>query len=179
MKRNKEARYLKKNFVKRRRERQETGNRENRTIEREEHELVQLEPRARRPSENKRDDVPKHDIRDSSDDTNCILECKENSKNGNQFSKLFDDKKGEGVKLELAVDDRIKEVTRNDLTPSGMGLPRIHGQDENAGRDVVRLAWVTLAIVFVFIICHSIKWIPNFYEIVMVKITQTILSDLT
>ena len=175
MKRNKEARYLKRNFVKRRRERQEIET-ENRTIEGEEHELAQIDPRARKPSERKRDDIPKRDIRDLSFDTNCIQECEENSKNGNQSSKFFDDKrkKQASFKLDLAVDDRIREAIRNDLSPSDRGLPRIHGQDENAGRDVVRLAWVTLAIVFVFIICHSIKWIPNFYEMIIVKITELI-----
>ena len=33
----------------------------------------------------------------------------------------------------------------------------------------MELAWVTLAIVFVFIICHSVKWIANFYEMIMVR----------
>ena len=49
--------------------------------------------------------------------------------------------------------------------------PRIHTSVEtNRGRNVVELAWVTLAIVFIFMICHSIKWIANFYEMIMVII---------
>ena len=47
-------------------------------------------------------------------------------------------------------------------------LPRIHRRNDDMGRNVVGLAWVTLAIVLVFMICHSIKWIPNFYELVKV-----------
>lgn len=49
--------------------------------------------------------------------------------------------------------------------------PRIHtSQETNRGKNVVELAWITLAIVFVFMICHSIKWIANFYEMIMVSI---------
>ena len=52
--------------------------------------------------------------------------------------------------------------------------PRIHTSVEtNRGRNVVELAWVTLAIVFIFMICHSIKWIANFYEMIMVIIRST------
>ena len=46
--------------------------------------------------------------------------------------------------------------------------PRIHLKD-GAGKNMVGLAWVTLAIVLVFMICHSIKWIANFYEMIMVR----------
>ena len=45
--------------------------------------------------------------------------------------------------------------------------PRIHLKD--GGKNMVGLAWVTLAIVMVFMICHSIKWIANFYEMIMVS----------
>ena len=31
------------------------------------------------------------------------------------------------------------------------------------------LAKVSLAIVFVFIVCHSVKWIPNIYELLQVR----------
>merc|ERR1712141_581565 len=39
--------------------------------------------------------------------------------------------------------------------------------DRNRRKDIV-LAKVSLAIVFVFIVCHSIKWIPNIYELMQV-----------
>ena len=45
--------------------------------------------------------------------------------------------------------------------------PRIHLK--HGGKNMVGLAWVTLAIVMVFMICHSIKWIANFYEMIMVS----------
>ena len=50
--------------------------------------------------------------------------------------------------------------------------PRIHtkGKSDSSGKNVVVLAWVTLVIVFVFIVCHSIKWIANFYEMMMVSL---------
>ena len=39
----------------------------------------------------------------------------------------------------------------------------------NRRKDIV-LAKVSMAIVFVFIVCHSIKWIPNIYELLQVTI---------
>ena len=38
----------------------------------------------------------------------------------------------------------------------------------NRRKDIV-LAKVSMAIVFVFIVCHSIKWIPNIYELLQVS----------
>ena len=38
----------------------------------------------------------------------------------------------------------------------------------NRRKDIV-LAKVSMAIVFVFIVCHSIKWIPNIYELLQVN----------
>ena len=46
--------------------------------------------------------------------------------------------------------------------------PRIH-QQEGVTKNLVGLAWITLAIALVFMICHSIKWIANFYEMIMVR----------
>jgi hypothetical protein len=39
----------------------------------------------------------------------------------------------------------------------------------------IMLAKVSLVIVFVFIVCHSIKWIPNIYELIQVRISFLIL----
>jgi hypothetical protein len=62
------------------------------------------------------------------------------------------------------------ELTEESSTSSVQCQPRIHTHnDSNTGRNVVELAWVTLAIVFIFMICHSIKWIANFYEMIMVS----------
>jgi hypothetical protein len=33
----------------------------------------------------------------------------------------------------------------------------------------VALAKISLVIVFVFIVCHSLKWIPNIYELIQVR----------
>ena len=38
------------------------------------------------------------------------------------------------------------------------------GSPSNRGKDII-LAKVSLAIVFVFILCHTFKWIPNVYEV--------------
>ena len=62
------------------------------------------------------------------------------------------------------------ELTEDIQNSSVQCQPRIHTHnDSSTGRNVVELAWVTLAIVFIFIICHSIKWIANFYEMIMVR----------
>ena len=36
----------------------------------------------------------------------------------------------------------------------------------------VRLAHVSLAIVAVFIACHSLKWVPNIYELRMAEMDK-------
>lgn len=63
-------------------------------------------------------------------------------------------------------------ITLNTLTfmeLKNLGDLVSHGPDgaANRRRDLI-LAKVSLAIVFVFIICHSIKWIPNIYELMQV-----------
>lgn len=48
--------------------------------------------------------------------------------------------------------------------------PRIHQQGEEQGRQgQVDMAKISLIIVLISIICHSIKWIPNIYEMVWVS----------
>ena len=45
-----------------------------------------------------------------------------------------------------------------------------HGPESQANRRAsLVMAQVSLAIVFVFIVCHSIKWIPNVYELLQVR----------
>jgi hypothetical protein len=39
---------------------------------------------------------------------------------------------------------------------------------QNRKKNII-LSKVSLAIVFVFIVCHSIKWIPNIYELLQVR----------
>ena len=44
-----------------------------------------------------------------------------------------------------------------------------HPSQMRKRENKVALAKVSLAIVFIFVICHSIKWIPNFYEFYWVR----------
>ena len=45
-----------------------------------------------------------------------------------------------------------------------------HGPESASNRRAsLVMAQVSLAIVFVFIVCHSIKWIPNVYELLQVR----------
>ena len=41
----------------------------------------------------------------------------------------------------------------------------------------VSMAKVSLAIVFVFIVCHSVKWIPNIYELSQVSFCEVLESS--
>ena len=193
MKKNKRSRYLKRNFVEEReerREKRETRNAENNIIECEEHELALLESRVDGLGENNRSDVLQTEIDDSNDDVNCIRACNETTpRNGNNCSSSVHEEKNKnrlhveapdnirGRKKKKVsvkdprggVDDQLIEAIRNDVSPTEH-LPRMHIQDENTGRHAVHLASVTLAIVCVFMVCHSIKWIPNFYEMIMVRV---------
>ena len=50
-----------------------------------------------------------------------------------------------------------------------MGGQVTHGPENASRRASLVMAQVSLAIVFVFIVCHSIKWIPNVYELLQVR----------
>ena len=39
----------------------------------------------------------------------------------------------------------------------------------NRSRKEIGIAKISLTIAVVFIVCHSIKWIPNIHEIIMVR----------
>ena len=55
-------------------------------------------------------------------------------------------------------------------------LSCLHSSQETVGRFIhqkeVRLAHVSLVIVVVFISCHSVKWIPNIYELRMAEMDK-------
>ncbi len=72
----------------------------------------------------------------------------------------------------------LNVLTFKELKSLGDQIP--HGPESTANRRRdLGLAKVSLAIVFVFIVCHSIKWIPNVYELVEVRLqssSRTLLS---
>ena len=41
----------------------------------------------------------------------------------------------------------------------------MNGHGEQSKKNEVALAKVSLTIVLIFILCHSVKWIPNIYEL--------------
>ena len=55
-------------------------------------------------------------------------------------------------------------------------LSCLHSSEDTVGRIIhqkeVRLAHVSLVIVLVFISCHSVKWIPNIYELRMAEMDK-------
>ena len=57
--------------------------------------------------------------------------------------------------------------------------PRIHqhGVDERRQAQV-HMAKVSIIIVAIFVVCHSIKWVPNIYEMIFVS-TSKIISNLS
>ena len=74
----------------------------------------------------------------------------------------------EKLSVDFATDDH--NVSSEDNISSQNCSLRIHTYThEYAGRTVVRKAWVNLAIFAAFMIFHSIKWVANFYEMIMVR----------
>ena len=61
----------------------------------------------------------------------------------------------------------VRELVRsaNHLPVIVVSGPRLEHALNQRRREIV-LAKVSLAIVFVFILCHSLKWITNFYELI-------------
>ncbi len=45
------------------------------------------------------------------------------------------------------------------------GMPKEDKNGQKLRKKDVGMAKVSLVIVFIFIICHSVKWIPNIYEL--------------
>lgn len=63
--------------------------------------------------------------------------------------------------------ERLKELTAN--TNDGFQQERRQNRKFNKNRintNEIRLAKVSLAMVLIFIICHSVKWIPNICELI-------------
>ena len=52
--------------------------------------------------------------------------------------------------------------TKGSAAAAASNLPPSYSQSK---KSEIALAKVSLAIVFVFILCHSVKWIPNLYEL--------------
>ena len=49
-------------------------------------------------------------------------------------------------------------------TNSNSGFDKKYSQSD-AKKNEIALAKVSMAIVFIFILCHSVRWIPNVYEL--------------
>ena len=47
------------------------------------------------------------------------------------------------------------------------------GPGEGAKKKDVLLAKISLVIVFVFVVCHSVRWVPNVYELYLVGVKDT------
>ena len=59
-------------------------------------------------------------------------------------------------------------VGPNMYTGAGPPSPYVYQQQQqpSSKKNEIALAKVSLTIVFIFILCHSVKWIPNIYELV-------------
>lgn len=145
-----------------------------------EHELAQPESSVIKRGLSEKNDLRVNGVNDS-DDFICICECNEHPTNSTSCSNTTQqENRKQEVTLEILplVTDTKAEAKDNDLTPTKKHRLRIHG-GRSTGKNVVHLAWVTLAIVFVFIICHIIRWIPNFYEMMTVKRIQYFMINLS
>ena len=70
----------------------------------------------------------------------------------------------------------LNALTLRELTLNAMSVQPNTLEDRLARRKNIVLSKVSLAIVFVFIVCHSIKWIPNIYELQNVSLSIELLS---
>ena len=68
----------------------------------------------------------------------------------------------------------LNALTLRELTLNAMSVQPNTLEDRQARRKNIVLSKVSLAIVFVFIVCHSIKWIPNIYELQNVSFVNCI-----
>ena len=64
----------------------------------------------------------------------------------------------------------LNTLTLRELNIMAQSGGRPSGTNDSNRRKEIVLSKVSLAIVFVFIVCHSIKWIPNIYELLQVKL---------
>ena len=77
---------------------------------------------------------------------------------------ILNERRGSGKRREDSL-KKVKIGKQISLERESSRLRIHHHPSQMRKREnKVALAKVSLAIVFVFIICHSIKWIPNFYE---------------
>ena len=128
------------------------------------YELVEVQPRKNDQQEGRRDIVVSHESNIQLSCTNAINKDVDGNDDsiGGEISRV----KTAGVKFDVH-DNRTKNASE-DQPEEEQFLPRMHCREDKAERNVVGLAWITLIIVFVFIICQSVKLIPNFYEMVKV-----------
>ena len=56
--------------------------------------------------------------------------------------------------------------------PCPASPPGNNGAGGSTRQKEITLAKISLAIAIVFIVSHSVKWIPNFYELVYVSIAK-------
>ena len=70
----------------------------------------------------------------------------------------------------------LNALTLRELTLNAMSVQPNTLEDRLARRKNIVLSKVSLAIVFVFIVCHSIKWIPNIYELQNVSLSIELFS---
>ena len=83
----------------------------------------------------------------------------------------------------MSVKRRLSRVKSDDSDIDGNGesnrydnnaIRIIHGVKESRRRKLqIDLAKITVTIVVIFILCHSIKWIPNIYELMVILCTFT------
>merc|ERR1711899_612304 len=66
------------------------------------------------------------------------------------------------VALILLNAQTVKSLVVQNRLPEGM----ISNQSIHNKKNEIALAKVGLTIVLIFILCHSVKWIPNIYELV-------------
>ena len=62
-----------------------------------------------------------------------------------------------------------RQASPKQAAASGAQAANGGGAGEGAKKKDVLLAKISLVIVFVFIVCHSVRWVPNVYELYLVS----------
>ena len=82
--------------------------------------------------------------------------------------------------IEMSIKRRLSSVKSNNSNIEGTLIPKQFNQYENTFRIIhgikesrrrktqIDLAKITIVIVVIFIFCHSVKWIPNIYELMVI-----------
>ena len=64
--------------------------------------------------------------------------------------------------------DSYQACSRPSFCATSISINERHSSLSSSKKNEIALAKVSLALVLIFILCHSVRWIPNVYELVRI-----------